>query len=104
MKEIIQVTELNINETLKEGVVLLDFWAPWCGPCRAVAPVIDELAKDLKGKVKVCKVNTDEEQNIAIKFGIRSIPTFIFIKNGKVENQTVGACSKEKLIELLNEI
>ena len=84
-----------------EGTVLVDFWAPWCGPCRMVGPVVEELAKDYAGKVKVGKLNTDDAPDIASKFGIRSIPTLLFFKNGAVVQQLVGAYPKSKISEKL---
>ena len=83
------------------GTVLVDFWAPWCGPCRMVGPVVEELAKEYHGKAKVGKLNTDEAQDIASKFGIRSIPTLLFFKNGAVVQQLVGAYPKSKISEKL---
>ncbi|MBP6324505.1 MAG: thioredoxin, partial [Sulfurospirillum sp.] len=83
---------------------LVDFWAPWCGPCRMIAPVIDELAGDFDGKAKICKVNTDEEQDVAIKYGIRSIPTILFFKNGELVDQMIGASSKQVLADKINSL
>jgi thioredoxin 1 len=98
--------ELNASnfDTVKEGVALVDFWAPWCGPCRMIAPVIEELAEEFEGKAKVCKVNTDEEQDIAIQYGIRSIPTILFFKDGELVDQMVGASSKQVLADKLNSL
>jgi thioredoxin 1 len=97
MGKYIDLTAANFEATLAEGVSLVDFWAPWCGPCRMIAPVIEELATDYDGKANICKVNTDEEQDIAVKFGIRSIPTIMFFKNGEMVDQVVGAQSKQAL-------
>ena len=97
MGKYIELTGADFKETLSEGVSLVDFWAPWCGPCRMIAPVIEELAEDYDGKANICKVNTDEEQDIAVKFGIRSIPTIMFFKNGEMVDQIVGAQSKQAL-------
>ena len=102
MAKYIELTASNFEETLNEGVSLVDFWAPWCGPCRMIAPVIEELAADFEGKAKICKVNTDEEQDISVKFGIRSIPTIMFFKDGKMVDQIVGAQSKAALAEKIN--
>ncbi len=104
MGKYIELTNDNFDATVNEGVVLVDFWAPWCGPCRMIAPVIEELAEEYDGKAKICKVNTDEEQEIAVKFGIRSIPTLIFMKNGEVVDQIVGAQSKQVLADKLDSL
>ena len=82
----IELTGQNFDETIKDGVALIDFWAPWCGPCRMIAPIIDKLAEAYEGKAKICKVNTDEQQELAEKFGIRSIPTIYFYKKSKWKN------------------
>ena len=80
MGKYIDLTAENFN-IAKEGVALVDFWAPWCGPCRMLAPVIDELAEEFDGKAKICKVNTDEVQDLAVEYGVRSIPTLLFFKD-----------------------
>ena len=94
---VINLDDTNFNQTIESGVVLLDFWAQWCGPCRMIAPVIEELAIDFKGLVNVCKVNTDEEQDIAQRYDIRSIPTIIILKDGEVVETMIGAKSKEEM-------
>ena len=104
MGKYIELTGADYKATIAEGVSLVDFWAPWCGPCRMIAPVIEELAEDFDGKAKICKVNTDEEQDIAVEFGIRSIPTIIFFKDGEMVDTVVGAQSKEALATKINEL
>ncbi|OGH56068.1 MAG: thioredoxin [Candidatus Lindowbacteria bacterium RIFCSPLOWO2_12_FULL_62_27] len=77
--------------------VLVDFWAVWCGPCRMIAPMVEELSKEYAGKVKFCKVNVDDNNETAVQFGIRSIPTLLIFKNGQIAGQVIGAVSKERL-------
>tara|TARA_B100000700_G_C14231447_1_gene483816 strand:+ start:157 stop:483 length:327 start_codon:yes stop_codon:yes gene_type:complete len=84
--------------------VLIDFWAVWCGPCKAIAPVIDEIASEYDGKVKVGKVDVDQNQNIAMKYGVRSIPTILLMKDGEVVNQIVGAVPKGDITDILNKV
>ena len=107
MGKYIELTTDNFNDVIKDGVVLVDFWAPWCGPCRMIAPVIEELAEEYEGKAKIAKVNTDEQPAIAAEYGIRSIPTILFFKNGELVDQMIGAAGKavfaEKLDALLND-
>jgi thioredoxin 1 len=104
MGKYIELNSSNFNTTIKEGVTLVDFWAPWCGPCRMIAPVIEELAEDFDGRAKICKVNTDEEQDIAIQYGIRSIPTLLFFKNGELVDQMIGAAGKQVLADKLSSL
>lgn len=81
--------------------VLIDFWATWCGPCRMVAPVIDELANEYDGKAKICKLDVDNNQGTAQKYGIRSIPTLLIIKNGEVVDSVLGAVPKQQIVDKL---
>jgi thioredoxin 1 len=97
----IEVTDANFkNEVLESSTpVLVDFWAEWCGPCKMIAPVVEQLAKDFDGKLKVGKVDVDSNQQTAMQFGIRSIPTLLIFKNGKVVEQIVGALPKQALTD-----
>ncbi|MBQ4526828.1 MAG: thioredoxin [Clostridia bacterium] len=102
MAEII-ITKDNFEaEVLKSDIpVLVDFWAPWCGPCKMLSPVLEEFAEEYNGKVKVGKVNVDEQTELAVKYGIISIPALIVFENGEKTNSTVGYCTKEALEDLV---
>ena len=104
MGKYIELTADNFESTVSNGVSLVDFWAPWCGPCRMIAPVIEELAEEFEGKANICKVNTDEQQDLAVKYGIRSIPTIIFMKDGEIVDQMVGASSKQAFADKINSL
>lgn len=97
-----EITKSNFNELIKnkEGLALIDFWAVWCGPCQMQAPVIEELAKEFND-VTIGKVNVDEQQELALEYGISSIPTIILFKNGKSVDTLIGYQSKESLINLI---
>ncbi|MFY9089060.1 thioredoxin [Arcobacter aquimarinus] len=102
MGKYIELNQNNMENTIKEGVSLVDFWAPWCGPCRMISPVIDQLAVEFDGKAKICKVNTEEEADLTAQYQVRSIPTILFFKDGKIVDQLIGATTKAKLEEKLN--
>ncbi len=103
-EKIIALSKDNFDdEVLKAGSpVLVDFWAPWCGPCRAVGPIMDELAEGYTGKAKICKVNVDEEGELAARFRVMSIPTIMLFKEGQVAEKVIGARSKEEFKNLLD--
>jgi len=94
----IELTGENFEKEVKKGLVLVDFWAPWCGPCRVVAPVLDALSQEMK-EVKFCKVNVDEQPELSEKFEVSSIPTIVLFKDGKIIANRVGAATKETLKE-----
>lgn len=99
----LQITDSNFeNEVLQsEKVVMVDFWAEWCGPCRIVGPIVDELAKDYEGKAVIGKVDVDENPGISMRYGIRNIPTILFLKNGEIVDKQVGAVPKSVLEQKL---
>ncbi len=97
----LEITDVTFeNEVLKSEVpVLIDFWAVWCGPCKMIAPVVEEIAKEYNGKLKVAKLDVDSNPKTAMSYGIRSIPTLLIIKGGQVVDQMVGAVPKNKIVE-----
>lgn len=99
---IVNVTDQNFAEETSQGVVLADFWAPWCGPCKMIAPVLEELDGEMGDKVKIVKIDVDDNQETAGKFGVMSIPTLLVFKDGQVVDQVVGFQPKEQLATLLN--
>ncbi len=100
---VINLNESNFEEEVikSEKTVLIDFWASWCGPCRMMSPVIDKIAEDMKDQVKVCKINIDEEQSLAVKYNVMSIPTFIVFKNGKEEARSIGVQDEAEIVNML---
>lgn len=97
--QILTLDDENFDEnvTRLEGPILVDFWADWCGPCKAVAPALEELAEEMAGQAHVAKINVDENGNLTNRFGIRSIPTLIVLRNGKVVDQIIGAAPKQQI-------
>ena len=100
---VITLNNENFNQEVLESnkTVLIDFWASWCGPCKMLSPVVDEIAEEVDDSIKVCKVNVDEERELAMQFQVRSFPTLVGLKNGKVVNQSVGVRPKSDILAML---
>ena len=95
----LEITDQNFEELTSTGISVVDFWAAWCGPCRMIAPIIDELHTEYEGKVNIGKVDIDNNQEVSMKFGVRSIPTILILKDGEVVDKQVGVTTKAKLAE-----
>lgn len=106
MVKVTHVTDESFkDEVLESSIpVIVDFWATWCAPCRIIAPIVEELANEYDGKIKVCKLDVDNNPNTAIQYGVRSIPTLLFFKDGKVVGNIIGAVGKNVILEQLNRI
>ena len=100
MKTIIEINETNFESEVLQSTqpVLVDFWAEWCGPCKMLAPVLEEIANEQAGRIKIAKVNVDENPALAGRFGIQSIPTLLYFTDGRLHHQTVGAVSKKRIV------
>lgn len=101
-KKIINLTDKNFSVISKNSIILIDFWADWCMPCKVLAPIMNEVADEVDENFKICKINVDEQRNLASKFSVRSIPTLVILKNGKEVNRFVGVKPKHFLIKQLN--
>jgi len=100
-ENVIELTDSNFQGAIKKGVTLVDFWAPWCMPCRVQNPVINQLADELKGKAKICKMNVDEQKKTAVKMNVRNIPNIIIFKNGEPVKQLVGVKPKHIILNAI---
>jgi len=105
-ENIVQVSDDTFeSEVIKSSIpVLIDFWAPWCGPCRAIAPIVDQLADEYAGKLKIVKMNVDDNPRTPANYGVRGIPNLILFKDGKVEQQIVGAVPKTHLVKAISAV
>ncbi len=103
---VIELTDATFDQTVHSSdvPVLVDFWAPWCGPCKIMAPILEEIADEYADKAKICKLNTEEAHDSAVEFGINAIPTVILFKNGQVQNKWVGLTSKKDLSAAIDEL
>ena len=105
MSEVLHINDADFETVVVQSdiPVLVDFWAPWCGPCKMIAPILDEIAPEFAGKVKIVKINVDDNQLVAGQFGVRSIPTLLLFKNGRLVATQVGALPKNQLAAFINQ-
>lgn len=103
---VIELSDASFDETVHKSTepVLVDFWAPWCGPCRMLGPIIEQVAEEFIGKAKVCKLNTDEARDTAVEFGISAIPTVILFKDGQIQKKWVGLTSKKDIADTITKL
>ena len=106
MSNVVEINDIDFDKEVIESEVpvLVDFWAPWCGPCKALAPTLDEISKDNEGKIKIVKINVDDNKEIAVKFGIQSIPTMLIFIKVELKEQIVGALPKNQIEKTLMEL
>ena len=104
MSEILVESEVQFDEIIKEGICLVDFYATWCGPCKMLAPFVEEIAEEYVGKVKVCKVDVDSVESLAYRYNIRSIPTLLYFKDNKLEETSVGFRSKSDMVSVIEDL
>jgi len=103
---VIELTDATFDETVHKSdmPVLVDFWAPWCGPCKMIGPIVEEIAGEYEGKATICRLNTDDARDSAMEFGISAIPTLILFKDGQIQKKWVGLTSKKDLAEAIDEL
>jgi len=103
---VIELSDASFDETVHKSTepVLVDFWAPWCGPCRMLAPIIEQVADEFAGRAKVCKLNTDQARDTAVEFGISAIPTVILFKGGQIQKKWVGLTSKKDISDTISKL
>ena len=106
MSNVVEINDIDFDTEVIESEVpvLVDFWAPWCGPCKALAPTLDEISKDNEGKIKIVKINVDDNKEIAVKFGIQSIPTMLIFIKGELKEQIVGSLPKNQIEKTLMDL
>jgi|TARA_B100001029_G_C15063831_1_gene461386 thioredoxin 1 len=106
MSNVVEINDIDFDKEVIESEVpvLVDFWAPWCGPCKALAPTLDEISKDNEGKIKIVKINVDDNKEIAVKFGIQSIPTMLIFIKGELKEQIVGSLPKNQIEKTLMDL
>jgi thioredoxin len=104
MSDVKHLTSENFEELTSKGVVLIDFWATWCGPCRALGPILDQVSDEMGDEVVIAKINIDEEQDLAVKFGVRSIPAMFILKDGEVMESFVGVKDKATIVNSIKSV